>query len=264
MNKIHIWAMSNAGQMRSENQDCFMINNNVSRDEFEIEINGNEESFCKRGILCAVADGLGGQKGGAIASKNALMHIANSMERLICCDDIDSLHKCINNLILDSHENLLRMAAENIEISDMATTIVGIYFRKDCGFVYHAGDSRLYCLREKKLMRITEDHSLENYMRGLAEDYEPYCKSGIITNCLGGGNGGRCEPEINKLTFNVGDILLLCSDGLSDMINDKKLKEILLVEGEPLSTIGKKLIDTANNFGGNDNITVLLIERSEF
>lgn len=262
LNKIHIWGMSNSGRLRDENQDCFMVNGSVSRDEFETEISEDEENFCKNGLMCAVADGLGGQKGGAIASESALRHIANSMGKLTCINDIDSLHKCLNRLILDSHKNLLKMAAENTAVSDMATTIVGIYFRKDCGFVYHAGDSRLYCLRKQKLIRLTEDHSLENYMRALAEDYEPCHKSGIITNCLGGGNDGRCTPEINKLTFNVGDILLLCSDGLSDMINDINIKNILL-SGEPLSSMGKKLIDTANNSGGNDNISALLIERSE-
>lgn len=265
MSVMHIWGLSDKGLKRSENQDCFMINDLVSREEIKLEIDdeadeADEADVKTKRVLCAVADGIGGQKGGALASETVLEHIGKSIKDVPTFDDIENAHLYLHKLVLECHNNLLEMSEKDESIINMGTTFVGVYMEKSFGLVLHAGDSRLYCIRNGKMIRLTRDHSLENYLKDTTKDYEPTIKSGIITNCLGGGKGSECEPEINKLTFLEGDILLLCSDGLTDMLEDKTL-ERLLSGGEKLEVKGKKLIDAANDSGGMDNITVILIEK---
>lgn len=259
MSVMHIWGLSDKGLMRSENQDCFMVNDLVSREEVKLDIDDEDKGADAGRVLCAVADGIGGQKGGALASETVLKHIAKCIKDASKFDDIENAHLYLHKLVLDCHSKLLEISEKDESVASMGTTIVGVYMEKSFGLVFHAGDSRLYCIRNGKIIRLTRDHSLENYLKGITKEYEPTFKSGIITNCLGGGEGSPCEPEINKLTFLKGDALLLCSDGLTDMLEDKAI-ETLLSGGEELQVKGKKLVDAANGSGGVDNITVILIE----
>lgn len=260
MSGMHIWGFSHQGLVRGENQDCLMVNDLVCRDEVKLDIDDRNTETYEGEVLCAVADGLGGQKGGALASETVLKQIAASIAEVFKLSDIESAHTYLNKLILDCHSNLLQMAEKDESVMNMGTTIVGVFIRKAFALVFHAGDSRLYCLRNNKIIRLTRDHSLENYFKSITADYEPQRKSGVITNCLGGGKGSVCKPEINKLTFMDGDRLLLCSDGLTDMLDDKTI-EAILSGNEELELEGKRLIEQANNNGGVDNITVLLIEK---
>lgn len=259
MSTIRIWGFSHQGLIRSENQDCFMVNNLVSRDNVKMDID-NADSVNDKGIMCAIADGLGGHKGGAVASEMVLTHIAEAVKDIHECSEIESAHQYINKLILECHNNLLEISGKDEAIMGMGTTIVGVYIREQFALVFHAGDSRLYCFREKKLIMLTQDHSFEKYLQALSGNYEPMSKSGIIVNCLGGGTGSRCEPEIHKLSFLPGDLLLLCSDGLTDMVEDNTMEKLLSVDAE-VQIKGEKLINEANYNGGIDNITLLLIEK---
>lgn len=258
MGVIKIWGFSHQGQVRSENEDCFLVNDDVQRGEARWDFDEGDYISDNKGILCAVADGLGGQKGGATASETVLKHIALRFNNDECSDE-DSADKFIRKLLLECHNELIEIADNDESVSSMGTTIVGLYIRKDYGIVFYAGDSRLYCMRGNELIALTRDHSLENYFMDIIDDYKPSGKSGIITNCLGGGKEGVCTPQINKLTFVKGDILLLCSDGLTDMVNDESIEK-LLAGSDDISVKGRRLVDEANSSGGRDNITVLLIK----
>ncbi|GFP40334.1 PP2C family protein-serine/threonine phosphatase, partial [Candidatus Hakubella thermalkaliphila] len=133
-------------------------------------------------------------------------------------------------------------------------------------YTYHAGDSRLYRLRHSGLKQLTKDHSLVQSLIELGqitiEESYAHPQKNVITNCLGGGNS-NCEPEVaHNYTAFEGDIFLLCSDGLSDIVDADKIEEILNSE-RMLREKVNFLIDAANEAGGKDNITAVLIKVEE-
>jgi protein phosphatase len=214
---------------------------------------GNEDSFLERSPLFAVADGMGGARAGEVASRIAV-------EQFDVQETADgSPEEQLAEVARAANRQIYKMAQEDSAHAGMGTTLTAALVTGRDIAIGHVGDSRLYRLRDGELERLTHDHSLvEEFVRQgklTPEEAEVHPQRSIITRALGP------EPEVEVDTYTHtgrdGDIYLLNSDGLTGMISDAQVAEILR-ERESLQDAAKKLIAAANENGGKDNITVVL------
>lgn len=213
----------------------------------------NEDSLFLSAPMFAVADGMGGAQAGEVASSLAVEAFADA--------DPESLpaEKLLRQTIQDANRRIFEHAQGDSSRSGMGTTLTAALVRGDEISFGHVGDSRAYVLREGKLKQITNDHSLVEELRRqgrLTRDQAAeHPQRSVITRALGP------EPEVvvDTMTFQgrPGDLYLLCSDGLTTMLNDEELLAILRRGGE-LERAARRLVKAANDRGGRDNITVVL------
>ncbi len=224
--------------------------------------------------LFVVADGMGGHASGEIASKLAVETIKEFYHDTGQDEDItwpfrtgleDDYHA--NRLVTSvklANRRIFEASSAQAELRGMGTTAVGIYGHEESIYVAHVGDSRCYRLRGGKLEPVTEDHSLLNdFRRSLhltPEEERNFPHKNIIVRALGMKN--TVEVDLPQLTPELGDLFLLCSDGLSGEIEDPEIERILN-EVEDLGEACRTLVQTANDNGGRDNITVILARYTE-
>lgn len=219
--------------------------------------------------IAVLADGMGGHQSGEIASH---MAVESVMEHLQSMADPESSRPITGSQLLEyvsntiSYSNsMIFQAAEALEQhKGMGTTLVAVLIRE--GFIYagHVGDSRLYVFRNDDLHRITKDHSLVQDLidRGFYTEEEARQASvgHIVTRALG--TKEQVEVDTVQEELQEGDIYLLCSDGLSDMVEDWKIQETLREAKQNLEEAVKNLVKLANSNGGKDNISVILLQVS--
>lgn len=250
MMNLFVTAASRIGCVRKNNEDMVLVGSSYIRnDSFNTKIELGPE---KR-TLFAVADGMGGHRGGEVASSDALHNLHfffNDLPTGLTAGDFNEMMvvwlESINNIV-DSK------GRADEQFKGMGTTLVGLAYYAGNFFSLNCGDSRLYRLRNGSLQQLTTDHSLNN-MLGSSK----HCS--IITNCIGGGNKNSFI-DIVKMTdeIQLSDIYLLCSDGLSDMLNDQQI-EVLLKSGGDADALCQAAIEA----GGFDNVSACVIEvRSE-
>ncbi len=220
----------------------------------------NEDSMLARAPLFVVADGMGGAQAGEVASRIAvesfhagLAHDASPEEGLVA-------HALAANARI--HE----LSRRNAEQAGMGTTLTAVYVGEHDVAIAHVGDSRAYCLRDGELLRLTDDHSLVDELiregRLTPEEAEEHPQRSIITRALGPEE--TVEVDTRSFRARAGDIYLLCSDGLTSMIGEARLGELLLRNAHArLRDVGEALIAEANRAGGRDNITVILVRLEE-
>ena len=261
MGQIHVYAISDVGCRRRENQDTFLINNMVEKSWLELILPTTGLYFSHHGLLCAVADGLGGHRGGATASQLVLQALAAEVFNLSGLPNFEEARSHLCKYIRHLHRTVLEESLRDHRLAGMGTTLTGVYLRPDFGLFFHAGDSRLYRFRGDFLLQITRDHSPQGLSLPLSEQLSAGARSSLITNCIGGGPDARCRPDLEKMNLNKGEILLICSDGLSDMLPVEVMEEILY-RREGLGAAACSLVDAAKEAGGDDNIALILIERT--
>ncbi|MBQ7704675.1 MAG: Stp1/IreP family PP2C-type Ser/Thr phosphatase [Selenomonadaceae bacterium] len=202
----------------------------------------------------AVADGMGGQAAGEVASQMLIDITKNFLSAVPEPWSEDILKKAI----LKSNAAILREARNNPNYRGMGTTatILHIYNRR--AYYAHVGDSRLYRLKNKILEQMTQDHSyVENLVRRgeiTAEAARVHPMKNILTQAVGAVE--NVSVDTASFSVEIGDIFLLCTDGLTNMVEDKKIAEILLTSENP----AEKLVQAALDNGGLDNISVIVIE----
>ena len=200
-----------------------------------------------------VADGMGGQAAGEIASQMLIDTVKNFLPAVPEPWSEDILKKAI----LKSNAAILREAAKNSNYRGMGTTatILHIYNRR--AYYAHVGDSRLYRLKNKNLEQITQDHSyVENLVRKgeiTAEEARNHPMKNILTQAVGAVENILVDTA--SFTVNAGDTFLLCTDGLTNMLEDKEIAEILLTSENP----AENLVQAALNNGGLDNVSVIVV-----
>lgn len=214
----------------------------------------NEDTFGYRDTLFVIADGMGGHQAGEVASAIAVETVlAVEMD----ADPVASLQKAV----LSANSAILEEMAKNESFSGMGTTVAILLLKTDRAFVSHLGDSRIYQLTEGNLVQLTDDHSFvaELIKNGsiTEEEAKIHPQRNVLTRALG--TEGHLEFEVNSFTTHSGDKFLLCSDGLTGIVDEKIIKEILMSEKTP-QTIADQLVEQANKDGGTDNITVIVIE----
>ena len=206
--------------------------------------------------LFIVADGMGGHKAGEYASKYTVETICNCIERSYEKNPLLILQKAIE--LANTH--IRKRASEDISLEGMGTTVVAATCLGKYLQVANVGDSRLYIVN-KEIRQITRDHSkVEELVRVGVLDREAarnHPEKNIITRAIGANDA--VEADFFTVELTEGDIVLMCSDGLTNMLEDEEIRDILNGSGE-LDEKARKLIEAANVHGGKDNIAVVLIE----
>ncbi|MFT4034931.1 MAG: Stp1/IreP family PP2C-type Ser/Thr phosphatase [Patulibacter sp.] len=213
----------------------------------------NEDALLARAPLFAVADGMGGAKAGEIASRTAIDILGLGVEDGVVRSRLVELVRRANRAV---HEAQLADA----DLAGMGTTTTVVHVGGEALTVAHVGDSRAYLLRDGSLRRLTDDHSLVEEMRRsgrlTAEEAANHPQRSIITRALG--PDPTVEIDVREFALQRHDVILLCSDGLTSMIPEQRITEILRGNSR-LDTAGRALIASANAAGGRDNITVVLL-----
>lgn len=235
---------------------------------------GNEDASCVRADLglYVIADGMGGHAAGEVASRLSVETIETFINDTrdadlastwpIPYDTAISLEgNRLKAAILLANRRLSSAMGENTELRGMATTAVGVLITESGATAAHVGDSRAYRLRNGELTGLTEDHSWVNdqVRAGLMTDADArrHPWRNVVTRAITGGEDP--EPEISQLDLKAKDRILLCSDGLSSVVANDHIASLMGADA-PLADICQKLINAANEGGGPDNITVVLIQ----
>jgi len=220
--------------------------------------NANEDSYYAKAPVFAVADGMGGAQAGEVASRIA----AGAFEQGV--DEETPPEAQLKQIAQEANREIHELAQRDSSRAGMGTTLTSALVRDDEVALAHVGDSRAYVLRDGELKRLTKDHSLVEELRRSGrlteEQAEEHPQRSIITRALGP------EPKVNVDTMTVpakeGDVFLLCSDGLTTMVGDDQIREIL-TGARSLRSAVNKLVDAANSGGGRDNITAVAFRLSE-
>ncbi len=220
----------------------------------------NEDSLLARAPLFVVADGMGGARAGEVASRIAVESFHAGL------DDDENPEEGLVAHALAANARIYELSRENAEQAGMGTTLTAVYVGEAEVAVAHVGDSRAYCLRDGELLRLTDDHSLVDELiregRLTPEEAEEHPQRSIITRALGPEE--TVEVDTRSFRARAGDLYLLCSDGLTSMVGEARLAEILRQYAHArLRDAGEALIAEANRAGGRDNITVILLRLEE-
>jgi len=247
--KITSFGGTDTGKKRANNEDAYLLNDGLG--------------------LYAVADGVGGSEGGEVASRMAAETLAASLPDLLGDKDrtppvglvrtVDPAFSALQLAVTLSNRTIRQARAQTTALADMGTTLTTLLLRDKHAFIAHVGDSRAYLLRSGEFRQLTNDHSLvgEQVRHGAITREQartsPYRH--VITRALG--IDEEVVIDLTKHPLLRGDRLLLCTDGLTEMVEDAEISGIL-AGSDPREAV-QKLIDAANSRGGVDNITAVVI-----
>lgn len=263
------FGLTDRGRVRSSNQDQFLIaelNKSMlvssTSLEFEQRIFGNVQ-----GEILLVADGMGGHAAGETASRLAIGHLVrrllNSVHWFFHGDDgkEEAFIADLQNLMKDAHARILLESERNENQRGMGTTLTMAHRIGRRMFVVHAGDSRCYLIRDRKVQQLTTDHTLARQMvesGGMKPEDEAGSRwSNVLWNVLGGHPDGEVVAEACRVDLQPEDVVVLCSDGLHRYVDMHMLRRIVDEKGHP-EAICRRLVSQANGAGGEDNVTVVV------
>jgi len=241
---LQAWGLTDSGMVRTQNQDDYAIIK-LGRDQ----------------LLAVVCDGMGGARSGNVASKMAVDLFSNEVRKNIRSN---MKQEKIDNMLHDALDLANKAVYEQSQISEeyagMGTTLVAALFQKDIATIINVGDSRAYLFNKEGVSRVTTDHSLVELMVQRGELSKEAAKShpgkNLITRAVG--TESQVESDIFHQRLSKGDSVLLCSDGLSNLLSDQ---EILfeVVHGVHKNDCCQRLMKIANYRGSPDNVTIALI-----
>jgi serine/threonine protein phosphatase PrpC len=219
--------------------------------------------------LAILADGMGGYNAGEVASGIATAVLRESLEQRLRNPQWDKgfnrnrrIRRLVVECVLHTNASIIEAARLEPKYSGMGTTLVAALFHHDKVTIAHIGDSRAYRLRQGVILQITRDHSFlqEQIDAGLIslENSRFSQNRNLVTRAMG--VDYDVEVEIHDHATEAGDIYLLCSDGLSDMLSSKEISDIMTSMGSDLDAGCDALVKKANNNGGRDNISVILVK----
>ncbi len=260
--RMTLFARTDVGQVREHNEDNFLVADLSRRSRGLLESN-RATTLGPQGAVMAVCDGMGGAAAGEVASQMAVDII---YERMIDgLDDAPLVRNDVARRLVRSIEiagyRIFSEAKNDRSRRGMGTTVTGAALVDDHLFLGQVGDSRGYILRGNDLVQVTRDQSLVNQLieagQLTEEEAETFEHNNIILQALG--TSDTVQVDLTYVELRRGDTLLLCSDGLSGMIRFDEIREILKGSNDPLETC-KALTDRANQAGGHDNITVIIVQ----
>ena len=266
---VHAFGVTDAGYVRDRNEDHFLIA------ELTKTLHAQQTSLRQpevmeahqHGHLFVVADGMGGHAGGEVASRLATETIEEFMldalkwfMDLRADDENDEVIAKLQAALKEADAEIIRAAEKRPKLQGMGTTLTLAFFLRGELFVAHAGDSRASLFRHGHLARLTRDHTLaaELVRRGelAPEKVATHKLRHVVTNIVGGPTPG-VVAEVAHATVEPGDRLLLCTDGLSDMVPDAEIAELMRAHPDPEDSC-HALMAEALDRGGNDNVTVVV------
>lgn len=240
--KIDVHAVTDRGCLREHNEDRVLIGSELVRESVRKQISIRVEEAAS--YVVAIADGMGGHQAGEVAAETVLDLLAQRVKCLLPGLSSHELERELKQWAVDTHRCLLEEGERDVSKRGMGTTLVGVLFYEGAAYCLSAGDSRLYRFRDGLLVRLTEDHSLEEFSGG---------QSRALLNSFGA--GATVFLDFRRVRVLEGDTLLLCSDGLTTMLSDEEVEEIVRTCSDPLD----ELIMRAKHRGGHDNISIVLI-----
>ena len=219
----------------------------------------NEDAYVIEPPIFAVADGMGGAKAGEVASGLAAAALKEADR------DGPDAETRVTELIQEANRRVFRRATEDREAAGMGTTMTVALVDGERVVFGHVGDSRAYLIHDGAIEQLTDDHSLVAELvrsgRLTPEEAETHPQRSVITRAVG------TEPDVDVDTFSIdpapGDLFLICSDGLTDMVDDRTIFEAIERHRGNLEEAAKALVAAANRVGGEDNITVVFFEVTE-
>jgi protein phosphatase len=233
---MRVLALTNIGLVRKTNEDRYLI-----------------KKLDNDTLLLAIADGLGGEAAGDYAAEILRGRLAG-IEHI----PRDKEQQELERLVKDIDMTIYNEAEKNIDLEGMGSTLVGVILRGGFAYWVHVGDSRLYILRDRKLMQITEDQTFARFLLEegeiTAEQVPTHYSRHVMDQCVG---CGICEPETGRLEIEEKDLLILTTDGLHKSISDEEMTSLLNTETD-IETKARSLIQAALDSGGIDNITLLI------
>lgn len=241
---IETYGLSDVGCVRELNEDCFCIHG------FETEERG----------FCILADGMGGHNAGEVASQSAVKFIADKLREVLDSEDEEGVPAVLTDAIEKANEKVYKMSVESTAHRGMGTTVVAAYISDGNAYIANVGDSRAYVVSKDGINQITTDHSVvEELVKSgtiTHEEARVHPRRNIITRAVGTEEDIR--TDVFEYEYASGDVMLLCSDGLSTMLDDKEIESIIKNEETSEKTVCS-LVDAAKERGGLDNITVICI-----
>lgn len=276
MATVEAYAASHVGRVRKGNEDNYLMMDvpmndravSVQGSEDVIKIDSKRLDITEKGVVLAVSDGMGGALAGEVASRLAVETVA---EKFSVDEDLysefghqDRLLSLLYESAVAANQNIFTQGRSDARFQGMGATFTGAIVTPDSVEIVQVGDSRAYIIRDSGIYQLTKDQSLVQQLIDAnqisAEDAETHALRNVILQAL----GAQYEvfPVTTRLFPNDGDILMICSDGLSNKISGDEMRKIILDNSADLSTACTKLIDTANENGGEDNITVILARLS--
>lgn len=237
---------SDTGRVRKSNQDVYCI-----------------RPLADDALFALVCDGMGGESGGHIASKIAMEVLEESVAKNYSPQlDGTQIERMLSTAMHAANARIQRTAQENIEYHGMGTTATAGLFHGETLYIAHAGDSRLYLMREGEIQQLTTDHSVVQMLvdRGdlTAEEARTHPQKNYITRAVG--VLPEMEADLHSIKLREGDLILICSDGFSNYFSSDEMQQ-LLTESHPDRDIAGRLVEAANQLGGSDNITVVVVEK---
>ena len=252
--KLTFVGQTDTGRVREHNEDTIATDSDVG--------------------LLVLADGMGGYNAGEVASGIAVKTITNLVREGLGREDLASIDRStgltrpsivLRDAITRANKIIYQTARSQAECEGMGTTVVAALFYDNRVSIAHVGDSRLYRQRGSQIAQVTMDHSLlqELVDRGFysPEEAQRAANKNYVTRALG--VEPQVEVEVQEHPVDKGDIFILCSDGLSDMVEDEDIRLTISTFGANLDTVAKQLIQLANENGGRDNVSVVLAQAVE-
>lgn len=239
--QIALQSISDTGLVRHNNEDSYKL---LKDEQFFV-----------------LADGMGGHQAGEVASRTAVEHLCRLFQQHsdLLHIEIHLAKKILKEMIQEVNALIYRLSRENPHLRGMGTTLCCFFFHP-VGLVFgHVGDSRIYRFRKGKLEQLTQDHSLLRELIDLGQlseqQAEDFLYKNIITKAIG--TEPTVDPSISDTSLEVDDILMTCSDGLSDLITLKDMQDIISRFPDDAARL---LVEKAKKNGGYDNITVVLVK----
>lgn len=243
---MEYYYITDPGKVRERNEDSVTIVSNAKDEK-----------------LLIVADGMGGHKDGEVASKIALNLISERFESTSSLGNEEDAINWIQSTVSEANVEIFRYVSLHPESEGMGTTIVLAVLTPSFLLIGNIGDSSGYILKNKKLHKITVDHTLVNLLvksgELTEEEAKNHPKKNVLMKALG--SSTTVDMDIFNVELNI-DGIFLCSDGLTNMLDDSQITKVLL-ESTPLSERLKKLVFKANNRGGNDNISIACLMKED-
>lgn len=245
MTRIAIAALTDPGMKRKENQDSHT---------FHVPPDGSAHP---KGILMAIADGMGGHSGGSIASKTAI----DSLQEAYYADPSDQISEALDRGFQHANRQVIQKSLDDKTLHGLGSTMIAVVFQGNHMYYANVGDSRGYLVFNHQIKQFTEDHS---YVASLLkagvineEEAQNHPEGNVITRAIGARKKLEVDVSVQPLPLAQGQYVLICCDGLYRVVSDEIMLKIIYELKQPVP-ICKKLIETANANGGPDNITVMI------
>jgi len=244
---VELGNLTDVGCHRSHNEDYYCYAEPA-----------NDDEFARKGRLIVIADGMGGHKGGQFASAIAV----DAVRAAYFASEADSPDMALVEALQMAHQAIQNFALEHPELEGMGTTCIAAVLLDSALTYAHVGDSRLYLVRNAAISQLTQDQTLVNMLvqQGMLKPEEAanHPDRGVLTAAVGVGDTVAAEVPEHPITLLPGDILLLCTDGVHDLLGDQELAAIA-TENAPAAAC-KAVIELARSRGGFDNITLQILK----